>query len=242
MFSAVDSLHLLETALGDQVHLLKYPPLHQVVTGTLNDDPEAVSFKILLGYIRNQQFNVTEERLSYRFEENVASRNKEELWIHLYHAEKPGKMPEIQFHAYEVDGDYVAKHDSETITRLVSGYAAAFTLPTGARWSRGKLMAIAKYYFLRKLAETDNETDRKKMEFGIPFTKSFKEDLKNACREFEKSKHDKNTVASGVTDTKQLDVQEGYPTDTPIDSLEEDDVTIRDDTSFPIEKVNAAIR
>ncbi|KAF2819209.1 hypothetical protein CC86DRAFT_413279 [Ophiobolus disseminans] len=62
--------------------------------------------------------------------------------------------------------------------------ARAFGLARKSRWTKSRLVALAKYYFLAKLAETGNEADAKKLQFGIPVGKSFKDELKTVCREF----------------------------------------------------------
>jgi hypothetical protein len=103
----------------------------------------------------------------------------------LYPAAKPGERVEIQFHAYAANGAHIARHDGENIGKVVTGCTTAFALPKKCRWSRPKLVALAKYYFLRKLADTSTDDDKKKLQFGIPVTKSFKDDLKTVCREFQ---------------------------------------------------------
>jgi hypothetical protein len=184
MYSAAENLKLLRNELGEQAHLLQHPPLNQVRTAKLSihEDPLAVSFKIAFGYIEEKN--------------GLPGGDRQQVWIKLYPAAKPGARAEIQFHTYDTKGAYVCRQDSESIGNDASGYTRAFRLPNKSRWIKSKLQALAKYYFLVKLAEIGDAVDAKKSQFGIAVGKTFKDDLKAVCREFE-AREDLNTTNAG---------------------------------------------
>ncbi|KAH7359686.1 hypothetical protein BKA66DRAFT_397182, partial [Pyrenochaeta sp. MPI-SDFR-AT-0127] len=166
MITAAANIAQLRADLGDQARLLQFAPLRKSVVESLAD-PDAISFRIFIGYTREKD-----------------SDKKRKIWVHLYPAVSAGRLPEIQFHSDDAEDGYYAKYDVDTLSKIISGYAAAFKLP--GRSSKSRLVALAKYYFLEKLVEIQSQEDIEKFKVvGIPVGKSFKEDLKMVCREFE---------------------------------------------------------
>jgi hypothetical protein len=193
MASTITDLERLKVALGDQVPLLSNAPYDKIVTTDLVEEPQAVSFKIFLGYTRARR-DSSAGNSSEHLEPSMTEIDREKVWVHLYPSQSSKGQPEIQFHAYSRDGSYIAKQDSETINKIISEFAVAFTLPGRRKWSRSKLVALAKYYFLRKMAST-NET----LQYGVVITKTFKDDLISACRNFAEEAERSNTNAEPAT-------------------------------------------
>jgi hypothetical protein len=226
MSNTATDLDRLKFELGEQQRLLQYVPFHELAIETLDDDPAAVSFKIQFGYIRVSATNVVGSTSSHSLEEDMAVGNLQKIWIHFYPAVKPGKVPEIQFHAYGIDGGHIARHDGENIGRTVSGCVTAFLLPGQRTWPRAKLIALAKYYFLRKLAETSDSKDMEKLQHGVPITKSFKEELKAVCRKFKENADKKHVLSScqAATHTEQTGSTESCTSDAPTSRAEKDNM------------------
>jgi hypothetical protein len=225
MSNTATDLDRLKFELGEQQRLLQYVPFHELAIETL-DDPAAVSFKIQFGYIRLSATNVVGSTSAHSPEEDMAVSNLQKIWIHFYPAVKPGKVPEIQFHAYGIDGGHIARHDGENIGRTVSGCVTAFLLPDRRTWSRAKLIALAKYYFLRKLAETSDSNDIEKLQHGVPITKSFKEDLKAVCRKFKENADEKDVIISrqAATHTEQTGSTESCTSDAPTECIQKENM------------------
>lgn len=222
MFSATENLQLLNTDLGDQAHLLQHPPIHRLITVPFENDPEAVSFKLEFGAIRAKKVGKTmgSSPETSSSEQEPIVENKQSIWVHLYPATKPGERVEIKFHAYDSNGTHIARHDGENIGKVVTGCTTAFALPTKCRWSRSKLVALAKYYFLRKLADAGTEDDKKRLQFGIPITRAFKDDLKTVCHEFEERASRLNANILRVTAGKQASSQDSSLSEAPAGLLE----------------------
>jgi hypothetical protein len=228
MFSATENLRLLKTALGDQAHLLQHPPLDRLITAPLGNDDQAISFKLKFGAIRAKKVGkaMGSSPETSDSEQEFTIDSEQNVWIHLYPATKPGERVEIQFHAYDSKGAHVARHDGENIGKVVTGCTTAFAFPKKCRWTRPKLVALAKYYFLRKLADTGTAEDKKKLQFGIPITRSFKDDLKTVCREFQEEASRVNTNAARVVSGEQYSSQESSLSEAPAGLLEQADSDI----------------
>jgi hypothetical protein len=183
MAGADVSLKSLESQLGKQ---LQHLPFDRLETKHLADEPDALSFKILLGYIKAESDN-----------------DKLETWVHFYTAKTYNGNSETQFHNYYSNGQYFGKSDGETISRDLCGCASAFALP---KLSRGKLIALAKYYFLRKVVESDSKSDREMLKHGVKISRTFREDLKSVCKEFEEDRP--SPFASPATKPDQESSQE----------------------------------
>ncbi|KAJ4366773.1 hypothetical protein N0V83_007298 [Neocucurbitaria cava] len=162
MTTAAANLAQLRAKLGAQANLLQFAPLENLKIQELQD-PDAISFALLLGYIRDK-----------------GKGGNQKVWISLYPSTRSNGPAQVMFHSH--GRDCLLKHDSDTIARTVTEFATAFEPPTG-RWSKGKLTALAKYCFLEKLVE--RQTDQEKMKFGIPISQTFVSDLQTVCREFE---------------------------------------------------------
>jgi hypothetical protein len=173
--SPTTDMEQLKAELGDQAYLLQYAPFSTLMTVPVPDDEsDSLSFALLLGYIRSKH-----------------SDTKQELYIYLYPATETGQRLQILFHAHEHDDSQDGKksrcvrYDGDNITKILTGYATAFKLPGDNRMSRAKLVALAKYYFLKTLVQKKKGEDYKKMRYGLPMGKAFKDDLRAVCREFE---------------------------------------------------------
>jgi hypothetical protein len=180
MAGADVSLKSLESQLDKQL------PFDRLETKHLADEPDALSFKILLGYIKAESDN-----------------NKLETWVHFYPTKTYNGNSETQFHNYFFNGQYFGKSDGETISRDLCGCAPAFAMP---KLSRGKLIALAKYYFLRKVVESDSGSDREMLKHGVKISRTFREDLKSVCKEFEEDRP--SPFASPATKPSQESSQE----------------------------------
>jgi hypothetical protein len=241
MSSLTADLDRLKSELGEQHYLLQRAPFERLVVEPLSDDPLALSFKILFGYIMVKAANQDISSPSVDSAvEDLGVFTKQQIWIHLYPAVKPGSSVEIQVHSYALDGGYIGKQDRENIGRTASGCAAAFALPGRCKWSRSKLVALAKYYFLRKLVETGSEEDKEKMLLGIPISKTFREDLKAVCRDFEEEVKDMGPpITRAAAEAEQTDSQESELSDLTQGFLEENgseitaSVVVKNDLATP---------
>jgi hypothetical protein len=173
--SPITDMEQLKAELGDQAYLLQYAPFSKLMTVPVPDDESnSLSFALLLGYIRSKTFDI-----------------KQELYVYMYPATETGQSLQILFHAHEHDDSQdgnksrCVQYDGGNITKILTGYAAAFKLPGDNRMSKAKLVALAKYYFLKTLVQKKNGEDYKKMRYGLPMGKGFKDDLRAVCREFE---------------------------------------------------------
>lgn len=194
-----------------------------MVTDVLPVDQDllAVSFWIYFGKIGQKKTALLDD-------------NKQEVWIHLYPAAEPGSRLDMQIQAYGLGGDYVCKYDGDTIGRILYRCAGGFALLGKSRWSKSKLVALAKYYFLAKLAELGNEADAKKLQLGIPVGKSFKDELKTVCREFKeeetrKSKALRSSVSKRSMSMKS-DLSEIQPERSELEIQEADSGVMIEDT------------
>ncbi|KAH8727723.1 hypothetical protein GQ44DRAFT_702875 [Phaeosphaeriaceae sp. PMI808] len=120
----------------------------------------------------------------------------------MYPATVDGQSPEIQFHSHNADDDHHAKYESINIGRIVTAWTPAFQLP--AKWARSKIIALAKYYFLEKLVALHIADDIRKMEFGVPITRTFHADIEFVCREFK----EKGVSLLGIVSNVHSDAQE----------------------------------
>jgi hypothetical protein len=216
-------LERLKAELGDQAHLLQYTPFEKLVTAELFNEPQAVSFKVMLGYFRARRDNGAHEDSSEHLEDGMLKHKKHEVWIHLYPAHNSRSHAEIQFHAYDSNGGYIGKLDGENISKVISGCVIAFVLPSRYRWSRAKLVALAKYYFLRKIAESNNESDQNKSRYGVSITKTFKDDVIAVCREFGEEVKKPGSVTVSAANLEQGSSQESVLSEEPNGLVDEHD-------------------
>ena len=162
MTIAATNLADLRSGLGESVNLLKYAPLHRVQTAAIQVE-EAIKFAIFFGSKNDRKSN---KKLS--------------LWFHMYPASRPNGYAEIHLNSY-IGSDHWGKCDLEVTCKSVVERHAAFQI--SGVWSKAKLVALAKYYFLEKLAASN--VDDKNMQYGVPITESFKNSLRAICRVFE---------------------------------------------------------
>ncbi|ENI08286.1 hypothetical protein COCC4DRAFT_130909, partial [Bipolaris maydis ATCC 48331] len=169
--------------LGEPVAtLLGYLPLDKVITKTQNHEKDAISFMLLFGDVRKQSVDETQE-----------------VWVLLYPPTKEGEPATLEFSSYDRTTGDSELHSNHNISTRVDN-AAAFKMPK--RPSRGKHSALVRYYFLKKLAATEDETNGiSELKFPLPVNKGILDGLKLACSEFEDEA--KATLARSV---RQLSV------------------------------------
>ncbi len=160
---ATEILQLLRAELGEQAEALRRLPLDKFETASLEDE-EAISFGILFGYMEDP--------------ENPGE--KQAMWLHMYPATRPRGHPEIHVNVYS-DGNYRDRIDPSDACKWITECSVAFRI--SGTWFKGKLTALAKYYFLEKLSQT--AVDYEKMHYGMSINKTFLHDLKAACDLFE---------------------------------------------------------
>ncbi|KAF2128685.1 hypothetical protein P153DRAFT_357993 [Dothidotthia symphoricarpi CBS 119687] len=154
----------LKAELGEQAHLLDYAPRSKIKTEVSND-PDGISFKILFGYLREKATNDT--------------RN---IWVHLIPASRYRGNVAVHFKSYDAHGHHYEEYETARIGRIVSGCHSAFKV--SGRWSKPKLIALAKYYFLVKLVEIGLDEDLRKTQYGLSLSGSFCHDVIMACLDF----------------------------------------------------------
>ena len=179
------TLQSLLDAMGERAEDLRLAPYQFVITEPLHDEPEAIDIKMLLGYTRvktTPAIGTNGEDSSESIGDDSMPDTRHKVWIHLYPPQTPKGHPEIHFHEYTIDGIHVARLDGENISRVLFETAKAFTSPTARKWSKSKLVALAKYYFLRSLVESGENSDSEQV-LRMPISKTFKDDLAAACRD-----------------------------------------------------------
>jgi hypothetical protein len=176
MAVATTNLTQLREELGvDGQALLDCVPYKEIITEPQHYDSRAISFRLLFGYIPERWTN-----------------KQQEVWVLLYPPSKPGGHAEIQFHSGGTGRGDFAKHDDSNIGATVVSFAVAFKTPKKA--SKSKCMALAKYYYLKSLTALPDE-----LEIPIPITRTFVNDLRVACREFQEAKEQVSHVAQRPT-------------------------------------------
>jgi len=186
MFSATKNIDMLKRELDVQARLLEFAPFHLIKTRSRlapETDAEAISFSILVGSIRGTTTKSPTKAMITMSSPTAPITVKHNVWAQLYPVTQPGGHVEVHFHAYEPDDSYAYKVDPKNICARLSQRAKAYNSP--GRSSTAKLTALSQYYFLRKLAESGSAADVKKLHFGVPVKRTFMEDLKAVCREFE---------------------------------------------------------
>jgi hypothetical protein len=166
-YVASKNLAELRRQLGEPVtSSLRYAPLDKLITKPQTHEQEAISFALVFGHVRKQW-----------------TEGQEEAWILLYPPTKEGGQARIEFVSYDEATDEFEKHDGQNISSTAE-HAAAFKMPKKA--SRGKFVALARYYFLEKLAAVEAENNGLcELKFPLPVNKGLLDSLKTACCEFE---------------------------------------------------------
>lgn len=174
-YIASANLAKLREELGEPVaSSLHYAPLDKLIIKSQHHEPDAISFMLLFGHVRQQWME-----------------NKQEVLIILYPPSDEGRKAEVFFHSYDDATKNKEWHHSQNICSTAD-IAAAFKMPKKA--SQSKNVALAKYYFLERLAaEEARNNGISELKFPLIVNKSFLEGLKLACREFENEA--KNTPA-----------------------------------------------
>lgn len=134
MSVATTNLAQLRKELGTEGEaLLDHAPYKDIVVESQHYDPHAIPFRFLFGYIPERWTN-----------------RQQEVWVLLYPPTKQGGHPEVQFHSGGTGRGEFAKHDDANIGTTVASIAVAFK--TLKKASKSKYVALAKYYYLRRLA------------------------------------------------------------------------------------------
>jgi hypothetical protein len=127
MYSAAEDIELLNRELGVHAYLLDAAPFRLVVASKFSryDDPQVVSFTILVGSIeaKNPQSHQTAPSPP-----TALGTGKHKIWAQLYSILEPGGRAEVQFHAYGLDGTYAYKVDPDNINARLSQRAKAYDL------------------------------------------------------------------------------------------------------------------
>ena len=219
MFSAAATLERLKSGLGNNARLLQHAPLSKVETVPLHDDA-AVSFRILFGNIREVPFRRCGSQNMHILTAKNATDKMRTVYIHLYPATTPTQHSEIQFHSYGPLGEYQGKEDGHSLSQRLSECAVAFKL--SGRSTKGKIIALARYYFLERLAALEDPADNLKLKFGISISKTFKDDLITACRELEEGTKKTSSAVPAMPEAEESS-QESQLSDAPLGLLEPDD-------------------
>lgn len=153
--------------LGEPVATsLEYLPLNKVITKTQKHENDAISFMLLFGDVRKQP-----------------NGEAQEVWVLLYPPTKEGEPATLEFSSYNSATGDSEQHSNHNISSRAEN-AAAFKMPK--RPSRGKHGALVRYYFLKKLAAIEAESNgMSELKFPLPVNKGILEGLKAACGEFE---------------------------------------------------------
>ncbi|XP_014553760.1 hypothetical protein COCVIDRAFT_40294 [Bipolaris victoriae FI3] len=153
--------------LGEPVATsLEYLPLNKVITKTQKHENDAISFMLLFGDVRKQP-----------------NGEAQEVWVLLYPPTKEGEPATLEFSSYDSATGDSEQHSNHNISSRAEN-AAAFKMPK--RPSRGKHGALVRYYFLKKLAAIEAESNgMSELKFPLPVNKGILEGLKAACGEFE---------------------------------------------------------
>ena len=241
MFSATDTLERLRNELGAQAALLDHPPFHRLITAPLRDDPQSLSFRIKFGAIQHSKPTAPPIGSSPGPpDQEPKVGTKHDIWIHMYPARRANGHVGIQFHGYDSEDKHVGWYDEKNIGKVVTACTSAFAFPAKAslgRWTKDKLMALAKWYFLRKLAEHTTEEDKEKLHIGIAITSQFKDDLKRVCYEFDEQATRSQTSATPVVPTaKNTDSQGTDSSDLSSVDVKEDHLETGDNIAVKVNR------
>lgn len=158
-----NNLAALVTEIGtDNLRALPLSLVHAVPQ---DDDDEAVPIKLFFGCMRKS----SAEPIQYR------------IWIYLFPAPSSKHSPELSFRSYQSKGDSFG-FDADNIGRIAENISEAFK----GMVTKEKLMALAKYYFLEKMAALQTPDDR--LTYAIPFSAKFVTALRACCRECAEAK------------------------------------------------------
>ncbi|EUC49095.1 hypothetical protein COCMIDRAFT_85696 [Bipolaris oryzae ATCC 44560] len=145
---------------------LEYLPLDKVITKTQKHEEDAISFMLLFGHIRNQCEN-----------------GDRDVWVLLFPPTKEDGQSKIEFNSYDSATGASEWHNNHNISTSAEN-AAAFKMPKKA--SLGKHTALARYYFLQKLAANETKNDGiSELKFAMKVNRGLLDCLKTACNEFE---------------------------------------------------------
>jgi hypothetical protein len=220
MWDASANLRSLEDQLDDHVHILRYAPFKHVTFEPQYEDPQCLSLKIFLGCMAAKRFGEDEAVLP------VDADDLQKVWIHLNASNKGEGVVEVQFHVYELGGEYSSKLDADSTARIISKFAPAFALPSSGRMTRAKIVALAKYFYLRRQYEKESKTDAEVLRCGMTISKAFRTDLINVCRDFGKETREPDAAVPRGVAVKELSSQEDASSVAPQAPLNDDDTAL----------------
>jgi hypothetical protein len=180
MAVASANLEFLRTELGEHSELLQHLPTDQVIIQPQDHAPGAVPFMLHFGYIRDKW-----------------TTKRQSVWILLFLPARDGGSAEVKFVSYDEENKRYEWEDAANIISATTGCAAAFNLPK--RLSRGKCVALVKYYFLHQLAGDE----RNKLDFNIPISKTFLGDLRTICRDMDETSKKVRVESQGIVNNGQ---------------------------------------
>jgi hypothetical protein len=151
------------------------------------------------------------------------SNDIQDVWIHLNSSNK-GEGVLVQFHVYELGGEYSSRLDSDSTAKIIAEFASGFAIPSSCRMTKGKLVALAKYYYLRRQHENPSKTDAENLNSGMAITKTFKTDLIAVCREFRKAVSKPRKAVPRVAAVQDPGSQESALSDARHGLLDDDEV------------------
>ena len=161
------SLENLRSQLGDAASSLQYAPIDKLISKPQHHEPYAISLMLLFGHIGEHWTG-----------------KQQEVWVLFYPPSHEEGQARIVFHSYDLVFNTRDWHDDRNISTTVTECAAAFKPPK--KGSRSKHVALAKYYFLEKLAAAEERNGGNgELKFEIPIRKDFCNGLRVGCREFE---------------------------------------------------------
>ncbi|KAF1915652.1 hypothetical protein BDU57DRAFT_499918 [Ampelomyces quisqualis] len=209
--------------------MLQHAPYKDISVGPVDENPQAVSFKIHIGFIRTKRRDGAEPEPPEDTEDEMPVQRvkQHKVWAYLYPARTPAASPEIHFHSFSVKGRYIGKEDGDKICKSMSGFAAAFGVPCCDKWSFSKLKALVKYYFLCRLAEKISENDANLMNYDIRITKTFKDNLVAVCREFQQGSERMSAAAPRVSAAGDSGSQDRTLSELPEGIFENDIVEVQ---------------
>ncbi|KAL7771577.1 hypothetical protein CFE70_001524 [Pyrenophora teres f. teres 0-1] len=169
MSTASVNLTRLRKLLGESAaSTLIHAPLDRIVTKHQFHEPNAISFMFLFGTIIDK-----------------STGRSEEVWILFYPPAENNGAAVVEFHAYDAASNTSIRFEKQNICTMITEVAPAFKTPK--RSSKAKYEALAKYYFLEKLASMESqEGGAVELQAEVFLSQTLLDALKTVCIEFKK--------------------------------------------------------
>ncbi|KAI2487289.1 hypothetical protein Ptr902_01422 [Pyrenophora tritici-repentis] len=169
MASASANLARLRKLLGeDGASTLTHAPLNRVVTAHQSYEPQAIPFMLLFGTVHDK-----------------STGRPGQIWVLFYPPAEDDGAAAVEFHSYDAISDTSFRFDKQNICSVTTEVAPAFKTPK--RSSKAKYEALAKYYFLEKLASMEcQEGGTVELQVDIRIGQSLLDALKSVCIKFKK--------------------------------------------------------